>query len=86
MGFTGGAPIANSWATQSDVPAQTPLSIELSKALKAKGFSFVGPVIVYAWMQASGLVNDHIQTCFRYEGVRPPSDDLVTAPCPLTAG
>lgn len=47
------------------VPAQTPLSAEISKALKARGFKFVGPTIVYAWMQAIGLVNDHSNACFR---------------------
>lgn len=47
------------------VPAQTPLSAEISKALKSRGFKFVGPTIVYAWMQAIGLVNDHSNTCFR---------------------
>lgn len=47
------------------VPASTPLSAEISKALKARGFTFVGPVIVYAWMQAVGMVNDHAHDCFR---------------------
>ncbi len=51
------------------MPAQTPRSQALSKALKARGFKFVGPVIVYAWMQATGLVNDHVQTCFRHAEV-----------------
>ena len=67
--FTDGAPIQNAWGFQSDVPAQTPLSLEMSRALKAKGFKFVGPVIVYAWMQATGLVNDHVATCFRHTEV-----------------
>jgi DNA-3-methyladenine glycosylase I len=52
-----------------EVPAQTPLAVEVSKALNAKGFKFVGPVIVYAWMQATGLVNDHTVDCFRYSEV-----------------
>jgi DNA-3-methyladenine glycosylase I len=47
------------------VPAKTPLSEEMSKALKQRGFKFVGPVIVYAWMQATGIVNDHAPDCFR---------------------
>ncbi len=64
--FTDGAPIQNAWRSQADVPAETPLSQTVSKALKARGFRFVGPVIVYAWMQATGLVNDHVQTCFRH--------------------
>jgi DNA-3-methyladenine glycosylase I len=59
--FVGGKPIQN----RGEVPAQTPLSAELSKALKARGFKFVGPVIVYAWMQAVGIVNDHASYCFR---------------------
>jgi DNA-3-methyladenine glycosylase I len=63
---SGGKPIQNS----GHVPAQTPLSVELSKALKSRGFKFVGPVIVYAWMQAAGIVNDHSADCFRRKPVR----------------
>jgi DNA-3-methyladenine glycosylase I len=59
--MVGGKPIPNRGA----VPAKTPLSEEISKALKKRGFKFVGPVIVYAWMQAVGLVNDHSAKCFR---------------------
>ena len=66
----GGAPIHNSWSGKADVPAQTPLSVEMSRLLRAQGFKFVGPVIVYAWMQATGLVNDHVTQCFRYGQVR----------------
>ena len=65
-GFVDGAPIRNHWAHQADLPAQTALSVEISKALKSRGFKFVGPVIVYAWMQAVGMVNDHVTTCFRH--------------------
>ena len=61
--FTGGKPIQNRWSGDGDVPAQTPLAVEVAKALKAKGFKFVGPVIVYAFMQATGLVNDHMVDC-----------------------
>jgi DNA-3-methyladenine glycosylase I len=68
--FTGGQPIQNAWAEVGQVPAQTPLAVEISKALKAKGFKFAGPVIVYAWMQAVGLVNDHVVSCFRHEPIR----------------
>jgi DNA-3-methyladenine glycosylase I len=68
--FVGDAPIQNAWTATAEVPAQTPLSVELSKALRAKGFNFVGPVIVYAWMQACGMVNDHLATCFRHGEVR----------------
>lgn len=60
-GFTAGKPLVN----RGPVPAQTPLSVQISKALKARGFKFVGPVVVYAWMQAAGLVDDHSPTCFR---------------------
>jgi DNA-3-methyladenine glycosylase I len=60
--LAGGKPIKNK---TGDVPAKTPLSEEISAALKKRGFKFVGPVIVYAWMQASGMVNDHAPRCFR---------------------
>jgi DNA-3-methyladenine glycosylase I len=69
-GFTGGKPIQNRWGQDGPVPAQTPLAVEVAKGLKAKGFKFVGPVIVYAWMQAVGMVNDHQTTCFRHEPIR----------------
>jgi len=59
--MAGGKPIQNN----GPVPTQTPLSEEISKALKKRGFKFVGPVIVYAWMQAVGIVNDHSADCFR---------------------
>jgi DNA-3-methyladenine glycosylase I len=68
--FTDGKPLQGERKAISDVPAQTPLAVEMSKALKAKGFKFVGPVIVYAWMQAVGLVNDHLTCCFRHEPIR----------------
>jgi DNA-3-methyladenine glycosylase I len=68
--FVDGRPVQNAWAEFGQVPAQTPLAVEMSKALKAKGFKFVGPVIVYAWMQAVGLVNDHLTCCFRHEQVK----------------
>lgn len=61
-GFVGGKPIEGDGV---HVPAKTPQSEELSKALKARGFKFVGPVIVYAWMQAVGMANDHALGCFR---------------------
>jgi DNA-3-methyladenine glycosylase I len=63
--MAGGKPIRNKWKSMSDVPAKTELSEEISKALKKRGFKFVGPVIVYAWMQACGIVDDHIEGCFR---------------------
>ena len=68
--FTGGKPIQNTWDGIGQVPAQTPVAVEMSKALKAKGFKFVGPVIVYAWMQATGIVNDHLTCCFRHDTVK----------------
>jgi DNA-3-methyladenine glycosylase I len=67
--FTDGRPIANAWNSVAEVPAQTPVAVEMSKALKAKGFKFCGPVIVYAFMQAIGMVNDHATSCFRHEAV-----------------
>lgn len=67
--LAGGRPIQNS----GRVPASTPLSEEISKALKKRGFKFVGPVIVYAWMQAAGIVNDHSPNCFRRNRLRPPT-------------
>jgi DNA-3-methyladenine glycosylase I len=63
--MAGGKPIQSS----GDVPTKTPLSEEVSKALKRRGFKFVGPVIVYAWMQAAGIVNDHAANCFRRRAV-----------------
>ena len=64
--MVGGAPIQNAWRA-GEVPAQTPLAVDMAKALKAKGFKFCGPVIVYAFMQATGLVNDHLVDCYRHE-------------------
>lgn len=61
-----GRPLQNAWKTQSDVPAHTPLSKTISDRLKAEGFTFCGPTIVYAFMQAVGMVNDHIITCPRH--------------------
>jgi DNA-3-methyladenine glycosylase I len=63
--FVGGEPIATRRRGRADMPARTPLSDALSKELRARGFSFVGTTIVYAFMQAAGLVNDHTLTCFR---------------------
>jgi DNA-3-methyladenine glycosylase I len=68
--FTGGKPVQNAWTLDSGIPAQTPLAVEVSKALKARGYKFVGPVIVYAWMQAVGIVNDHLTCCHRHEVVK----------------
>ena len=65
-GFVGGAPIINAWENLTDLPAIAPESEAMSKALKKRGFSFVGPTICYAFMQAVGMVNDHLLDCFRY--------------------
>ena len=67
--FTGGKPLQNHWTDRGAVPAQTNLAVALSKALRQRGFKFTGPVIVYAWMQAVGLVNDHVVSCFRHAQV-----------------
>lgn len=67
--YMGGKPLQNQWATLRDVPAQTPLSREISKDLKKRGFKFCGPTIVYAFMQAVGMVNDHLITCPRHAPV-----------------
>jgi DNA-3-methyladenine glycosylase I len=64
--FTDGKPVQNAWPGVGHVPAQTPLAVDVAKALKAKGFKFCGPVIVYAFMQAVGMVNDHTTDCFRH--------------------
>ena len=64
--FVDGKPIQNAWQDGSRVPAQTPLSNRISRDLKQRGFNFVGPTIVYAHMQATGMVNDHTTDCFRY--------------------
>ena len=63
--MAGGQPIQNKIRAGGPVPASTPLAEHFSKELKRKGFKFVGPVIVYAWMQAAGIVNDHAEDCFR---------------------
>ncbi len=64
--FVGGAPIRNAWRTMAEVPAETDESKAMSKALKSRGFTFVGPTICYAFMQAVGMVNDHTTDCFRH--------------------
>ena len=65
--FVDGAPKVNNFKTTASVPASTPLSIKMSKELGAHGFKFVGPTIVYAFMQATGMVNDHLVTCFCHQ-------------------
>ena len=68
--FVDGRAIQNYWQTMAEIPAQTKESEAMSKALKKRGFSFVGPTIVYAFMQATGFVNDHVVECFRYEQIK----------------
>lgn len=67
--FVDGKPITNSFKTLTEVPSTTPLSDTISKDLKNRGFKFVGSTVVYAHMQATGMVNDHITSCFRYSEV-----------------
>jgi DNA-3-methyladenine glycosylase I len=68
--FVGGAPIQNRLVAGEPWPTQSPESVALAKALKKRGFTFCGPVIVYAFMQAVGMVNDHGTACFRHRPVR----------------
>ena len=67
--FTNGETVKNAWQTIEEVPASTPLSDKVSKDLKKRGFRFVGTTIIYAFLQAVGIVNDHLTSCFRYEVV-----------------
>jgi len=70
-GFTGGEVIQNRWPNMAAVPAETERSQAMSRDLKQRGFGFVGPTICYAFMQATGMVNDHITTCFRHRECGP---------------
>jgi DNA-3-methyladenine glycosylase I len=65
--FVDGKPVRNAWRTRAEVPASTPVSDRMSKALKKRGFRFVGTTICYAFMQATGMVNDHLVECFRHK-------------------
>lgn len=64
--FVGGAPVINHWQSLAEIPSYTPVSETISKDLKRRGFNFVGPTICYAFMQAIGMVNDHVVGCFRH--------------------
>ncbi len=75
--FVGGSPLQTAWRSTTQVPARTPEAERMSKDLLRRGFKFVGPTICYAFMQAVGLVNDHLVSCFRYREVRR---------CPLAHG
>ena len=68
--FVDGSPLQNAWQDVRQIPAHTPVSEAMSKALKKRGFTFVGPTICYAFMQAVGMVNDHVVGCFRYPMLR----------------
>ena len=65
--YVNGTPLQNAWNDLSEIPAKTDLAIQLSKDLKALGFKFIGPTVVYAHMQATGMVNDHLTSCPYYE-------------------
>lgn len=67
--FVGGSPITNRWTHFKSVPAETAESAAMSKDLKRRGFNFVGPTVCYAFMQATGMVNDHLVSCFRHAQV-----------------
>jgi DNA-3-methyladenine glycosylase I len=67
--FVGGSPLVNRWTREAQIPAETPQAEAMSRDLKQRGFKFVGPTICYAFMQAAGLVNDHLTSCFRYAAV-----------------
>jgi len=68
-GFVGGKPIRNAWKTLREIPSETPESRAMSEDLKERGFRFVGPTVCYAFMQAVGMVNDHVVSCFRYREI-----------------
>lgn len=72
--FVGGAPQINAWATLAEVPASTAASEAMSKALRTRGFKFVGPTICYAFMQAVGMVNDHTTNCFCHPAAATPEN------------
>jgi DNA-3-methyladenine glycosylase I len=71
--WTGEKPLTNRWAAQSQIPPRTELSDAISKDLKARGFSFVGSTIIYSHLQAVGVVNDHLLSCFRWKEVQGPA-------------
>ena len=70
-GFVGSDPIVGRWRTLSDLPSETEESKAMSKDLKRRGFRFIGPTVGYAFMQSTGLVNDHVTSCFRYRELSP---------------
>lgn len=68
--FVGGTPVVNAWRSMAELPAETEASRAMSRELKRRGFTFVGPTICYAFMQATGMVNDHLVDCFRHSAPR----------------
>jgi len=78
--FVDGEPVVNRWRSHAQVPAKTAASEHMSRELKQRGFRFVGPTICYAFMQATGMVNDHVTTCFRHSEVRGASKSPGNAP------
>ena len=77
--YVGGAPRQNTWTAMAEVPAKTAEAEAMSRDLKRLGFSFVGPTICYAFMQATGMVNDHLSHCFRHRQLAPPDASAPTA-------
>lgn len=75
--FVDGIPLQNRWHALADIPAQTDLSKKLSKDLKQRGFSFVGPTVCYSMMQAVGMVNDHLFECYRYPEIEKLSEPFI---------
>ncbi|MBI3648348.1 MAG: DNA-3-methyladenine glycosylase I [Actinobacteria bacterium] len=72
--LVGGEPLRNRWRSLREIPAETSVSREMSRDMKRRGFRFVGPTVCHAFMQATGMVDDHVVTCFRYGGVQPTKD------------
>ena len=68
--FVEGLPVQNNWTALAEIPPQTPTAVQMSKDLKRRGFTFVGPTICYSFMQAVGMVNDHLIGCFRHEELK----------------
>jgi len=75
--FVDGSPIVGGWRALDAIPSETPTSRAMSKELKRQGFRFVGPTVCYSLMQATGLVNDHVASCFRYEEIQGAGSDLL---------
>lgn len=73
-GFVDAKPVPNRWRSQKQVPATSAISDAISKDLKKRGFKFVGSTIIYAHMQATGMVNDHVTSCYRYKECRSPAE------------